>query len=65
MVDYYHARALIGMQRRAEAIPLLQKAIQAMPDFVEALVELAYAYEQQKQWNEARTIYEKLLKLQV
>ena len=41
MVDYYHARALIGMQRRAEAIPLLQKAIQAMPDFVEALVELA------------------------
>ena len=59
MVDYYHARALIGMQRRAEAIPLLQKAIQAMPDFVEALVELAYAYEQQKQWNEARTIYEK------
>lgn len=65
MVDYYHARALIGMQRRAEAIPLLQKAIQAMPDFVEALVELAYAYEQQKQWSEARTIYEKLLKLQV
>ena len=65
MVDYYHARALIGMQRRAEAIPLLQKAIQAMPDFVEALVELAYAYEQQKQWNEARAIYEKLLKLQV
>lgn len=65
MVDYYHARALIGMQRRAEAIPLLQKASQAMPDFVEALVELAYAYEQQKQWNEARTIYEKLLKLQV
>ena len=65
MVDYYHARALIGMQRRAEAIPLLQKAIQAMPDFVEALVELAYAYEQQKQWNEARTVYEKLLKLQV
>jgi len=51
MVDYYHARALIGMQRRAEAIPLLQKAIQAMPDFVEALVELAYAYEQQKQWK--------------
>ncbi|WP_308598260.1 tetratricopeptide repeat protein [uncultured Desulfovibrio sp.] len=65
MVDYYHARALIGMQRRAEAIPLLQKATQAMPDFVEALVELAYAYEQQKQWNEARAIYEKLLKLQV
>ena len=65
MVDYYHARALIGMQRRAEAIPLLQKAIQVMPDFVEALVELAYAYEQQKQWNEARSVYEKLLRLQV
>lgn len=65
MVDYYHARALIGMQRRAEAIPLLQKAVQAMPDFVEALVELAYAYEQQKQWHEARAVYEKLLKLHV
>lgn len=65
MVDYYHARALIGMQRRAEAIPLLQRALQAMPDLVEALVELAYAYEQQKQWSEARTVYEKLLKHQI
>lgn len=65
MVDYYHARALIGMQRRVEAIPLLQKALQGMPDFVEALVELAYAYEQQKQWSEARAVYEKLLKRQI
>ena len=63
LVDYYHARALIGMERRNEAIPYLQKAIREMPDFVEALAELAFIYEQRGDLREARNVYEKLIKL--
>lgn len=63
LVDYYHARALIGMARSAEAIPFLQKAIKEMPDFVEAMAELAFIHEQRSEFKPARTLYEKLLKL--
>ncbi len=63
LVDYYHARALIGMERRNEAIPYLQKAVREMPDFVEALAELAFIYEQRGDLREARAVYEKLIKL--
>lgn len=63
LVDYYQARALLGMNRRAEAIPYLRKAVKGMPDFVEALAELAFAYEQEGNLREARSIYEKLQKL--
>ncbi len=64
LVDYYHARALIGMGRRAEAIPFLRKATKGMPDFVEALNELAFSYEQLGDLRNARACYEKLAKLQ-
>lgn len=63
LVDYYQAKALIGMERRSEAIPYLRKAIKGMPDFVEALSELAFLYEQEGNWREARAMYEKLRKL--
>lgn len=63
LVDYYQAKALIGMERRSEAIPYLRKAIKGMPDFVEALSELAFLYEQEGNWREARSMYEKLRKL--
>lgn len=63
LVDYYHARALIGMDRRAEAIPLLRRAVKGMPDFVEALAELAFVLEQEGELREARTCYEKLARL--
>ena len=62
LVDYYHARALIGMNKQAEAIPYLQKAIKEMPDFVEAMAELAFIHEQRAEFKSARTLYEKLLK---
>ncbi len=62
LVDYYHARALIGMDKQAEAIPYLQKAIKEMPDFVEAMAELAFIHEQRAELKSARNIYEKLLK---
>lgn len=63
LVDYYHAKALVGMDKRAEAIPYLRKAVKGMPDFVEALAELAFLYEQEGDWKEARATYEKLKKL--
>lgn len=63
LVDYYQARALLGMDRRAEAIPYLRKTVRGMPDFVEALAELAFAYEQEGNLREARSTYEKLRKL--
>lgn len=63
LVEYYHARALIGMNRNAEAIPYLQKAVRGLPDFVEALTELAYIYEQNGNWKEARNVYERLNRL--
>lgn len=63
LVDYYQAKALLGMDRRPEAIPYLRKAVKGMPDFVEALAELAFACEQEGNYKEARSIYEKLQKL--
>lgn len=63
LVDYYHARALIGMNRSGEAVPYLQKSIKAAPEFIEAMAELAYIYERGKNYNAARKIYEKMLKL--
>lgn len=64
LVDYYHAKALAGMERKAEAIPLLRRSVRAMPDFVEALAELAFLLEQEGDLREARSTYEKLAKFQ-
>lgn len=63
LVEYYQAKALTGMDKRAEAIPYLRRAVKGMPDFVEALAELAYLYEREENWKEARAAYEKLQKL--
>lgn len=64
LVNYYYARALIGMQRQTEALPLLQAVVKEQPDFVEALAELAFVYEQRSSLQEARKIYERILKLE-
>lgn len=63
LVDYYHARALIGMDKQGEAVSYLQRAIKNSPDFVEAMAELAFIYEQKPDLKAARAMYEKLLKL--
>lgn len=62
LIPYYKARALIGMNRKSEAVPYLKKAVKAMPEFDEALVELAAIYEEEGNYREARATYEKLLK---
>lgn len=51
------------MARQNDAVPYLQKAVKEMPDFVEALAELAFIHEQRGELREARTVYEKLIKL--
>ncbi|MDR3358974.1 MAG: tetratricopeptide repeat protein [Desulfovibrio sp.] len=63
LVNYYFARALIGMQRQTEALPLLQAVVREQPDFVEALAELAFVHEQRSNLPEARKVYERILKL--
>ena len=63
LADYYHARALIGMDRKKEAIAHLQRAVKALPDFTEALAELAFLHEQTGNLKAAKAVYEKLLKL--
>ena len=65
MVDYYHARALIGMRRNDEAIDYLRAAIRENPTFTEAMLELAYLYERQSAYDKARSLYERLLRRNV
>lgn len=64
LVNFYQAQALMGMDKRGEAIPYLRKALKEMPDFLEALAMLASACEQEGNYKEARNAYEKLQKLQ-
>lgn len=64
LVDFYQGEALIGMDRRKEAIPYFRKAVKGLPDFSEALAKLAFLLEQEGNLKEARTIYERLQKQQ-
>ncbi len=61
LVEYYHARALIGMNRSSEAVPYLEKAIIEMPSFTEALIAIANIYEQENKLEQACDIYEKII----
>lgn len=63
LVNYYQARALIGMGKPAEAIPWLRKAVKEMPEFEEGWKELAVLLEREGNFREARNAYEKLQKL--
>ncbi len=64
LVEYYHAKALIGMKRAKEALPHLEKALLELPDFTEALIDLAFIYEQENNFAKARDIYENILEQQ-
>lgn len=63
LLRYYHARALMGMNRLTESAAQLRKAVKASPDFLEAWAELAYVYELRKDYVEAEKIYEQILSL--
>lgn len=62
LVDYYQGEALLGMNRRHEAIPYFRKAVRGLPDFSDALAKLAFLLEQEGNFKEARSLYEKLQK---
>lgn len=64
LVDYYQAKALMGMDKFSEAIPLMRKAVKGMPEFTEGLLDLALLYEKVGNLRDARITYEKLQKLQ-
>ncbi len=63
LVEYYHAKALVGMQKLKEALPYLQKAHKQMPDFLDVLVDLAFVYEKLGELKKAKDTYEKILLL--
>ncbi len=59
-VNYYYAKALLGLNRRAEAKTYLEKTIKELPNFMEALNDLGFLYEQERDFAKARNIYEKM-----
>lgn len=63
LLRFYHARALIGLQKLQEATAQLRKTVKASPDFLEAWAELAYVHELRKDYVEAEKLYEQILEL--
>ncbi len=61
LVDYYHAKALVNLNRKEEARAYLEASIKKAPDFVDALNDLAFLYEQNSELEKARDTYEKML----
>ncbi len=61
LVDYYHAKALLGLKRKQEAQDYLEASVKKSPDFIDALNDLAFLYEQNNELKKARDTYEKIL----
>lgn len=59
-VELQYAKALAGMGKQEQAIQHLHKALKAAPEYVEAMAELATLYDKQGQWQQARSMYEKI-----
>ena len=62
-VRYYRARALVGLERTAEAAQILEIIVAESPDIVEAWAELAYVYELQEDYSGAERTYQAILDL--
>ncbi len=62
MVEFYQAKALIGQNKLAEAAKHLQRTIELSPDHTEAMLTLAYIYEQRKEYAKAIKLYENVIK---
>ncbi len=60
-VDYYHAKALLNLNRKDEARAYFEASVQKAPDFVDALNDLAFIYEQDNELEKARDTYDKIL----
>lgn len=62
-VLFLQAKANAGIGLRQKAIDLLTAALEESPDFVEAMGELAYLYELEKNYVAAEKIYDRLSEL--
>ena len=58
---YYMGRASNELGDRRKAITYLRRAVDKSPGFLQAWAELAFIYEQQRDYLQAEEIYEKLL----
>ena len=63
LVEYYQAKALLALGRDDEALKHLRLAVKELPDFGEALSELAFVCEKHENYKEARHAYEQLLNM--
>ena len=59
--DFTQGEALFIQNKPTEALPLLEKAFVANQDFLEGALYLAMCYEQLEKFDEAITIYRKIL----
>ena len=55
-------RVRVGQHRPADAVPVLQRALELVPGSLEALVELATAFQDLGRLNEARALIERASK---
>ncbi|WP_443939041.1 OmpA family protein [Pedobacter sp. MW01-1-1] len=62
---YEKANPFIQNQKYTEAIPLLESAVQADPQFLSAFVTLGDLYKTQKKYTEAQSNYQKALSISV
>lgn len=58
---YYMGQASNAMGERKNALSFLSRAVEKRPDFFQAWAEMAYIYEQDRDYLQAEQIYEKLL----
>lgn len=63
LVEYYQAKALLALGRDDEALKHLRLAVRQLPEFGEALAELAFVCEKHENYKEARHAYEQLLNM--
>lgn len=62
-MDYLRAKALTGLERYKEALPILQALLKEDPEFLEAWAELAYAYEAMEDFEGAEQTYLSIMEL--
>jgi TonB family protein len=60
---YYHGRTLMGLERFEEAVPDLEKVLEADPAKEEAIQSLAYSYVQLGSADRATVLYRQYLEL--
>jgi len=63
LVEFYHARALKGLERQDDALRCFTAAVQKAPKLIEAWAELALLYEKRGDQKNARQAYEEVLQL--